>query len=215
MAIIKLYHDSSNLFSLSETSSSFLNRILTEPSHGTIDFPDETNNQPQPFSVKTEALAPISDNNTRHHSFDEKNYNRLSEHSRDPGCTCRVHSICELENQPSLLDDLLEKSVEGRAIAKKAVLDEKSRKVLIHLVSEEIVGPNPSSDSIPSNIYEKWCNLILFKWKEERPESYFIQSYGTRVKPAGALYNKVGNLRTKLKSLNVYTPRTKKSGHAS
>uniref|UniRef100_A0A8D8X011 Uncharacterized protein n=1 Tax=Cacopsylla melanoneura TaxID=428564 RepID=A0A8D8X011_9HEMI len=111
------------------------------------------------------------------------------------------------------------KSVQGRAIANRAVLDDKTRKALVELVSKEIVGPNPSSESIPYTVYEKWCNLIIVKWSSERPESYFIRGLegtrGPRDKPAGALYYKVANLRTKLKSLNAYTPRTKKSGHAS
>uniref|UniRef100_A0A8D8ZKP1 Uncharacterized protein n=1 Tax=Cacopsylla melanoneura TaxID=428564 RepID=A0A8D8ZKP1_9HEMI len=99
MAIIKLYHDSSNLFSLSETSSSFLNRftsVNTGSPHGTNDFPDTTNNLSDlfvdPLSVKHEPLDPISDNNTQPYHCNDNNSSQLSKHSRDTGCTCSKYS---------------------------------------------------------------------------------------------------------------------------
>ncbi|KAI5726058.1 hypothetical protein M8J77_023325 [Diaphorina citri] len=53
-----------------------------------------------------------------------------------------------IESEHQELDELLQKSPEGKAISQKNILDSKSRKQLIHIVGTQIIGPNPTSDAI-------------------------------------------------------------------
>ncbi|KAL1454799.1 hypothetical protein WDU94_008939 [Cyamophila willieti] len=80
------------------------------------------------------------------------------------------------QNIEDELEVLLKKSLEGQTILEKHTLDHTSRKVLINLVSKEILGPTPTSSHInysgQMNLYNVGTNKSNLVQQGDPPNKY-------------------------------------------